>query len=640
MKKKFILEIITEELPSKNLLSIIKSLYKNIINELKKKKINYKKIFWYATSRRLIIEIKNILIKKDNFKKKIKKNKKKYKIHKKLKKVIIISIKKISIIKSMHWNTKKNKFIRPVRNILSMLDNKILKIKIFGINSHNYTFGHFFMKNNKIIKINDASEYKKKIIKEGKILIDFKKRKRKIVKDIKKKINIINATFKKNKSILNEINSTIEWPKIYIGSFKEKFLKLPRRLIIYVIEKTQKCITLYSKYGKLIKYFIIISNIISENKKKIILENEQTINERLKDINFFFKIDTKNKLISRLKKLKKNIFHEKLGNLFNKTIRIKKIVLWISKNIKINKKHAIRSALLSKCDLLTNMVLEFPEMQGYIGMKYAIIQKENKKIARSIKEQYYPLKKTSKIPKTNLSCAISISDKIDTIVGIFIIGKHPNGKNDPFYIRKNTIGIIRILLEKKIRIDIKKLIKISISLYKNNKIKKNIKNKIIKYFKKRILHLMKKKYCFNEKIIKSSIKTCNMIPINIYLNIFYVSNYEKINDVKNIYKRIKNITKNNKYSKKNKIYKKFINNQIEKKIYNLILIFEKKRKHMLKCFNYKNIFYYMNIICKLTNLLFKKIFINDKNIIIRTNRILILQKIIKEFKKIIDLKKI
>ncbi|WP_343190033.1 glycine--tRNA ligase subunit beta [Buchnera aphidicola (Astegopteryx bambusae)] len=648
MKKIFLLEIITEELPPKHLKDIIISFKKNILHQIKNKFLKYKKVEWYLTSRRLIIEIINIhyqdkyinnyiktnLKNKNITKKKIIKNK----IYSDFKEIILKSIKKIHIRKFMHWSNSKIKFIRPIRNVLCLLDKKIININILGVKSTNYTLSNLFIKNNKKIHVTSIHEYKKKIKKYGKVIINFEDRKNIILKKIEKKIKRINGTLKKNTEFLEEISCMTEWPEIYIAKFNKKFLKIYKKLIIHIIEKVQKCFLIYSTKKKITKYFVIVSNVRSKNPKRIISEYENVINEKLKDINFFLKLDKKKKLIENLKKLKKYIFHNKLGTLFDKTVRIKKISYWIAKQIKIKNTHIKKAALLSKCDLLTNMVFEFPEMQGYIGMKYAIIQGENKVVAESIKEQYYPVSYNSKIPKNKISCIISISDKIDTIIGLFSIGKNPNSKNDPFHIRKNSIGIIRILLEKKIEINIIELIKISLSMYieEKNK-KKKIENKIIKYFKKRILSLLKK-YNFKKNIILSSIKIFKIIPIKIYKNVLEVSKYDKIQNIKNSYKRIKNIIKNRNIKKLKTNYKIIKKNQIEKKLYLLTKDFKKNIKKMLENYNYKNIFKNINIICKVLNLFFEKVFINDKNEIVRNNRILLLHEIKNQFNRIIKIK--
>ncbi|WP_343189175.1 glycine--tRNA ligase subunit beta [Buchnera aphidicola (Chaitoregma tattakana)] len=647
MKKKLVLEIITEEMPPKSLMQTIKSLYKNIKTQIQKKSIKYEKINWHATSRRLIIEIKNIFYNNKYIKNFIKKNNTKKKkilnfsknLHNDLKFAILVSIKNMYIKKPMHWNKMQIKFIRPIRNILCMLEYENMNIEVLKIHSKNYTFGHFFMTNNKKIHIKNASEYKKKIKKVGKVIISFNERKNKILESIKNKIKKIKGIIKKNESLIEEINFMTEWPQIYIGRFKKKFLKIPSKLIKYVIENIQKCFSIYSKTKEITRNFVIISNIKSINPKRIISDNERIINEKLTDIKFFLKLDRKNELINNLKKLKKHIFHYKLGTFFEKTIRIKKVACWIGKTIKINEKDIIQASLLSKCDLLTNIVFEFPSMQGYIGMKYALAEGKTIEIANSIKEQYYPLNYNSKISKNNLSSAISISDRIDTIVGLFISGEQPFGKNDPFYIRKNAIGIIRILLENKFQINILELIKISIFTYKKKDISKTIETRIVLYFYKRIIAFFKK-YNFENYILSSSIKIFKIIPIKIYLHSLEITNYKNIKIFKNTCKRIKNILKKNKQIKLKKIFKKFINNQIENKLYNLLIIFRKNVKNMLENGEYKNIFEHINIICKVINILFKKIFINDKNKNIKNNRILLLKKTNYQFNKIIILKNI
>ncbi|CAL4319174.1 Glycine--tRNA ligase beta subunit [Buchnera aphidicola (Chaitophorus sp. 3695)] len=681
-KKTFLVEINTEDLPAKKLKKISLFFYKKFIQKLKIENIIYNKINWFATSRRIAIQIKNFKynqkneyiiqkgppisiafnekgiiqkpalswIKKFNINKKniqiFQKGKKKWLIYKKKKKYKDFSEKLFKITKKifykcshphlMKWNDTKYKFIRPIRNIIMLINKKIISKKIFGLTPTRQTQCHYLIKNKSKINISNAKDYSSILKEKGKIIVDYKVRKDRIQK------NILNLAKKNqsfliiNKYLLEEITALVEWPSAIIISFKKKFLSLPKKIIIYIIENHLKCFPLFKKNKKLKSKFICIINTQTKKSNKIISSYKTVISSKLQDINFFFKKDMKNKLSDNKKLLKNVLFHEHLGNLEDKTNRLKKIILLLQKKILFNIKNAQRAAFLSKCDIISYMVLEFPDLQGIIGSYYAKYNKEKKEVYKALQEYYLPKYKNDKLPTSNIGIALSITDKLDTLIGMFIIGKVPKGDKDPFALRRISISIIKIIICYKISFNLNKLVKKIILIYK---IKTNIKKIIYKIN----LFIINRFYYFykNEKNIKNIIKSIinlkkiNILQINkkiIMIIKFLKSKYAK--KILNINKRITNILKNKNFSDSFKINPKLFKYDLEKKLFEKIQHINIKINVLNQKEKYKKSIKEIINIHDLLEKFFNEIQINHKIKKIQKNRLNILYMIKKTFQKI------
>ncbi|MCV2508349.1 MAG: glycine--tRNA ligase subunit beta, partial [Candidatus Lightella neohaematopini] len=311
-------------------------------------------------------------------------------------------------------------FVRPVNNIIVLLDNYLIHGTIFGINSSNIIYGHKFIELNNI-SIKFANQYPK-ILMNNKIIVDFNKRKYIILNQIKNITTKLNSYVNINYKLLEEITAIIEWPKLLVGSFKTKFLFLPSEILIYIIQDMQKCFPMYKNDGTLSKYYILTTNIISNNRHIIIKDYNTVINSRLKDAEFFFIQDRKKKLIDYLIDLKNISFHTKLGSMFDKSYRLQQISSYIAYLIGINISLVARAAIISKCDLATSMVKEFNSTKGIIGMYYASLDNEILDVVKAQKEQYiYHINNNITINK--ISCVLIIANSIDNIVGFFGINK-------------------------------------------------------------------------------------------------------------------------------------------------------------------------------------------------------------------------
>ncbi|QCI26659.1 glycine--tRNA ligase subunit beta [Buchnera aphidicola (Thelaxes californica)] len=682
MKKTLLVEIYIEDIPHKELKNIALSFYYNVMNELKKLKINYEKLEWYASTRRIAITINQMktirfmktktiigppieyVMNKDNTFNKVglswlqknkidekkiyflEKNHKKHIAQKSfeqkqniepfLSKIIQNSIKNINFKKKMRWKENISSFIRPVRNILALLDKSVLKLKMFGLISKNFTYGHHLMYNKKI-HLKNPQEYLNTLIEKGMVIVDFNKRKKILKQRMSHAVQMIKGEIKINSLFLEEINALIEYPDVLLGKFDPKFLNIPQEIIIYILQVYQKNIPIYINQ-KLSNYFLIVTNILSSNNKKIIFGYQQVIHAKLSDIVFFLNQDKHVKLIDNLKILKKVIFQQTLGTLYDKTIRIYHLIKWTYDHIKKKIHHAVRAALLSKCDLVSHLIFEFPEMQGLVGKYYALQNGENIKVAQAIQEHYYPNFFDDILPKSEIGCLLSISDKIDTIVGLYIVGENTKSHHDPFKIKRLSIGIMRILIEKKISINLKKLITKNLYLY-NYKNSKKIKDNILHFMFNRLYFLYKKKNV-NRKIINSILKYCNNNPFDASQRIEAIHelyNSEMFSNLIITYKRVSNILKKN----KNIIFLKKVNIVLLK--HELEISLYKKIKQINQIINdlllKKE---YLEILKKLSQLIFyidtffKKIYIKDENIKIYLNRLTLIKEIKKIFLKMLD----
>ncbi|BAC24740.1 glyS [Wigglesworthia glossinidia endosymbiont of Glossina brevipalpis] len=686
MKKIFLIEIGTEELPSYCLNKISKSFCESIKKQLFLSKIEYKNIKWLSSSRRLAVQadlyiyktknsyilkkgprIKNekdiyninvkMWIKKFGIStKQIKliKNKKgvwvsykacnkKYNLFNKLFDIIKSSLEEVYVPKKMKWSNYNFQFIRPVHSITALLDDKIIPGKIFDINIDRNLLGIFYKKRQKIV-LNNAVDYENALLKNFNIIVDYKKRKNIINEKIKLEEKKFKGKVLKNDKFLEEITSLVEIPNIISGNFKKSFLKIPVKIIENILCNIQKCFPVYEKNKQnLLPKFIFVINGNKNGVERIIKDNENVINNRLLDVEFFIKIDLQTKLKDRICKLNSIIFHDNLGSLKEKTIRIKLLSICISNKINGNYKYVSRASLLCKCDLTTNMVFEFPTTQGIIGEYYSEINMESKEVSLAQREHYYPRFSKDILPTNLTSQIISIADKLDTIVGIFGIKLYPTGKKDPFCLKRLSLGIIRIIIEKKLSININHIIDKSISLYSFKLTNENLKKEVLEFFLKRLISLYEKKY--NPCIIKSVI-SFKKIPSCLYdldkkiYNIVYFIEKNDISIILKSYKRIKNILKiSNKSSKKNFLLKNnFLNKNdiIELSFKRYFDYFEKKFSNLLIEKNYLKLLILLKQLSKkidkyLDNI---KIFTNNKDI--KKYRIKILKKILNFYLYIAD----
>jgi len=539
---KYLLEIGTEELPYKFISSALNQLKDSLSKILEENKIEFNDIITYGTPRRLCVIIDGIsesqpdqtleikgppaniafdasgnltqaalgFAKKQNLnpeilgKKEIAGVEYLYASIKQegkpteavLKDIIPEMILKIQGTRFMRWADLDIKFSRPIRWLVSILDNKEIKIKIGNAESSQYSRGHRFS-DNKQVKIENPDTYLENLY-SAHVIADSEKRKQEIVNLINKAAASKGGVAEIPAELLDEVTNLVEWPTPVIGSFGEKYLEITEDVIVCVLAHHQRYFPIYDKDGKLLNYFITIANHDESNLDNIRKGNEKVVKPRLDDAIFFYKEDTKKSLASRVEDLKGVTFQKGLGNLYDKTQRIKQIAGFIACDLELDDetaKKAIRTAELCKADLVTNLVREFTELQGIIGGDYAKLNGEDELVSLGVREHYMPISSDGKLPETITGQVVGIADKIDTICGVFALGKAPTGSADPLGLRRAAIGIINTITDKKLNINLSTLIEKTVyvqPLEIENKVK--LSNEIKDFITHRLKNLLTEEY--------------------------------------------------------------------------------------------------------------------------------------------------
>jgi glycyl-tRNA synthetase beta chain len=378
--------------------------------------------------------------------------------------MIATSLSKLPIPKLMRWGDSDVQFVRPVHTVTLLLGDELIPAKILGIDSARTVRGHRFMGEPEFT-IDNADQYPQILLERGKVIADYEQRKAIIKRDAEKAAKEIGGIADLSESLLEEVASLVEWPVVLTAKFEEKFLAVPAEALVYTMKGDQKYFPVYDAAGKLLPNFIFVANIESKDPQQIISGNEKVVRPRLADAEFFFKTDRKKRLEDNLPRLATVMFQKQLGTLRDKTDRIEALSGWIAEKIGADVENAKRAGLLSKCDLMTNMVFEFTDTQGVMGMHYARHDGEAEEVAVALNEQYQPRFAGDALPASPVACALAIADKMDTLAGIFGIGQHPKGDKDPFALRRAALGVLRIIVEKNLTLDLQTLTEEAVRLY-------------------------------------------------------------------------------------------------------------------------------------------------------------------------------
>ena len=370
----------------------------------------------------------------------------------------------LPIPKLMRWGTSRTQFVRPVHTLCLLFGGALVPGEVLGLQSARIIRGHRFMGEAEF-EIEHADQYPGLLETRGMVIADFERRKALIKAGAEKAASELGGVADLEESLLEEVASLVEWPVVLTAAFEEKFLAVPAEALVYTMKGDQKYFPVYDKAGKLMPNFIFVTNIESKDPSQIIGGNERVVRPRLSDAEFFFKTDKKQTLAARLESLETVLFQQQLGTLKDKSVRIAELAAFIAPRIGADVEHATRAGLLSKCDLMTNMVMEFTDTQGVMGMHYARHDGEAEDVAVALNEQYMPRFAGDDLPAGLVACAVAIADKLDSLVGIFGIGQAPKGDKDPFALRRAAIGTLRIIVEKQLDLDLADLVAKATELY-------------------------------------------------------------------------------------------------------------------------------------------------------------------------------
>lgn len=378
--------------------------------------------------------------------------------------IIKNSLDSLPIPKRMRWGALKEQFVRPVHWAVLLFGNDVINTELLSVTSGRETRGHRFHHPD-TISIQKPSAYASLLNTNGYVIVDFETRRDTIRSQILEAASLVKGQAVIDDSLLDEVTSMVEWPQAIVGNFDHRFLDVPAEALISAMKNHQKYFHLVDKHNKLMPHFITISNIVSKDPDKVREGNERVIRPRLSDADFFWQQDKKVKLIDHNDRLKNVVFQNKLGSVLDKVQRVTRLASIIASSAGWNTELAERAALLCKADLITEMVGEFPDLQGIMGRYYALLDGEHEEVAQAIDEHYMPRFSGDALPVTNAGMCVSLGDKIDTLVGIFAIGQSPTGDKDPFALRRAALGVLRILIEKDIDLGLNELIDHAIDNY-------------------------------------------------------------------------------------------------------------------------------------------------------------------------------
>jgi glycyl-tRNA synthetase beta chain len=367
----------------------------------------------------------------------------------------------LPIPRRMRWGDRDTEFVRPVHWVLMLHGKNTVPGSVLGIPSGNTTRGHRFQAPGDI-KISEPGKYLALLEQKGHVIADFDTRREKIARGVAEEANKLKGTAMTNADLVDEVTALTEWPVPMTGKFDKSFLTLPKEVIVATLTSHQRYFPVVDSRGDLLPAFIVVANLDSKKPDIVRNGNERVIQPRLADAAFFWKTDVQLPLGSRVDALQNVVYQKGLGSMHDKCIRIAALATLIAKQLGMDPKIVTRAAVLAKCDLLTGMVGEFPELQGVMGRYYAEVAGEDDLVAAAIGEQYLPRFAGDYLPTSEAGQVLAVSDKLDTLAGIFVLGKKPTGKRDPFGLRRAALGVIRILIERSLDIDFDEVIKAAI----------------------------------------------------------------------------------------------------------------------------------------------------------------------------------
>lgn len=398
--------------------------------------------------------------------------------------IVDAALAKLPIPKRMRWGASRDEFVRPVHWLVMLFGEEVVPSTIMGVESGAESFGHRFHHPDKI-RISSPSEYETLMLEPGNVVADFAKRRDLIRAAIVAEGEKLSANTVVDESLLDEVTGLVEFPVALTGKFDELFLEVPSEALILAMKSHQKCFYLVNKEEELLPYFVTVSNIRSNDPSQVIKGNERVIRPRLADAKFFYETDKQTSLETRLEQLKKVVFQKKLGTVYDRTLRVVSLAKFIAADTGENEAQSERAAMLSKCDLVTNMVGEFADLQGLMGSYYAANDGEPELVATAISEQYMPKYAGGDLPSTAMGSILAIADKLDSIVGLFAIGQPPTGSKDPFALRRSAIGVLRIMVENKLDLDLLACIETSLKGFKSLEIEANTAEKVFEFMLER-----------------------------------------------------------------------------------------------------------------------------------------------------------
>ncbi len=537
------------------------------------------------------------------------------------------------------WTTVN--FVRPAHGLIILHGANIIKTNILGIESNRRTLGHRFESQKEMIEIQHADQYKEQMKTEGNVIVSFEERKALIKNELDSRAASLSSQLTpiNDEDLLEEVTALVEYPNVLVGEFESKFLEVPQECLILTMKANQKYFPLIDKNKKLANQFLIVSNITPKNSTLIIQGNEKVIRPRLSDAEFFYTQDKKKPLKDYLSQLQHIVYHNKLGTQSERAERVKIIASLIVKNLNQPKllENVMLASDLSKADLSSNMVGEFPELQGIMGRYYALNEKISEEVAFAIEDHYKPRFSGDTLPRSTVGDIVAIADKIETLIGLFSIGEKPTGDKDPFALRRQVIGIIRILTEKDIDLNLNTTISDSIQatkLTESKDLNSFIFDRISNFFKDQGYAALD-----IEAVLAIDSGLIGEIPKRL-IAIKEFSQLPESKDLASANKRVGNILKKANLKSTLKVNQALLKDIAEVSLYKTLdLVDAEARKEYLT----KNYSGSLKLLCKLKNPIdqfFNDVMVNAEDESLKMNRLALLEKLYSAMNLVADLSKL
>ena len=547
-------------------------------------------------------------------------------------------IKSTTFPKSMRWGGKNIRFVRPIRYFVCLMDEEVIDFEIEGIKTGNITKGHRFLGSSEIV-INTPDEYEAKL-KENFVILDDEQRKALILEQCKAVADSLGGTLMMDEDLLEEVNYIVEYPTAFYGEFDESYLSLPKEAIITPMKEHQRYFPVLDADGKLLNKFITVRNGDSYAIDNVKRGNEKVLDARLSDALFFYHEDTKKPLEAYVERLDTIVFQQKLGTILDKTKRIQNLSEKIAKALALTLPNLDRAAYLSKADLTTAMVFEFTELQGIMGRYYANLSNEPSEVAEAIYEHYLPRFAGDELPSTNEGIILALSDRLDSVAGFFAIGIQPTGSQDPYALRRQALGILNIMMEKKLDVRLFDLLDLALENFDFEDMdKQSVKSDLMSFFELRLKNLftdMGIRYDVVDAII--NIEDSN--PFDLLIRAKDLDAWVKNNSVTEALQTFSRISNISKEAIAGKVDEALFAHDSEAKLNTAYNSIKAEVEAMLARREYVKALELLISIKDSVDEFFDSVMIMDENIDIRANRLAMLSNIRTTMESVADLSKI
>ncbi len=553
--------------------------------------------------------------------------------------IVQLSLQELPVPKRMRWGVSSIEFVRPIYSVIMLYGKEVIETTLLNCLSNRLTKGHRFHSKG-WISIPSPAHYTKRLEAHF-VIADFEKRRHLIKHKAEALVaGRANTHVLIDENLLQEVTGLVEWPVALLGNFDKSFLSVPQEVLISAMQDHQRYFPVVDSNGKLLPHFITMSNIESKDPQHVIEGNQRVLRARLSDATFFFETDKKRPLIDRVETLKQVVFQAKLGTLYDKIIRVSSLAGMIAKKVGVDHHAAQRAGLLSKADLVTEMVGEFPNLQGVMGYYYATHDGELPAVAHALNEHYKPRFSGDTIPESALGCVLALADRLDTLAGVFGIQKAPTADKDPFALRRASLGVLRILIEKKWDLDLKELIQLAVNAYQTALSNQNTTSEVLYFILERL------KYWYQDQAIASDVYAAVAAlaltrPYDIHRRILAVQQFKTLSEAESLSitnKRVSHILL--KYADQmdaDKIDENLFEEEVEKILADTVAKKQDQVISLSKSGNYASILTELAELSVPVDHFFETILVMADDKATRENRILLLKKLRELFLHVADI---